>query len=617
MILKKNVACIDYSCPAMPIICMLFLLLQPDTSRFSQSIEQLTLRRHVLEQQPSGFKRDTSLIRVLDSCARYWILSGQPIRASESLRRGEVICQQRNWPLGQALLRYRKGHYQTLLRNASQAKKYFMEAIPRLKQLNQTHFLLLAYVQMGASEIDRDGTDTTGIGTTIRYLQEGLAISEQSPNRESYAALCFRLSRAYLLVKDYNEALFFVDASWKESQRMGYNTLPFYDALVYSICYTHLNDEVHFRPAWSHCRAFLTKLNTLDSYEFYLASAGINQYHGNYEQTLTDGKRALRYADSLQSPVRRLQIHRILVNTYKKLNQPTLALHELEEIKQLEDSTQRQRSSVALAELQIRYDTRLKQKEIDRLTIQHQRDQAGFLAGGLLILSLALGYIVYSNRQLRQKNRAILTAQLQGQTLERQRVAADLHDNLGTTLSALHWNLEALDKTGLTATEQAVYANISQQVDQAYNDVRLLSHNLLPDELAKRGLGAALRQLVDKLNRGTLTHFQLTDAGGLPRFHPQTEFELYSICLELFNNTLKHANATESHVDLIQQNDTLHLTISDNGVGLIQQGKEGRGLQNVAARVAAMDGQWEVESDVEKGVKHKITVPIRAANQVS
>ncbi len=574
MILEKNVACHACFHPAMSIICMLFLLVQPDTSRFGQSIEQLTVRRYALEQQRTGLKRDTSLIRVLDSCARYWILNGQPGRAAESLRRGEFICQQRNWPLGQALLLYRKGHYQTLLRNATQAKQYFLAAIPRLRQLKQTHFLLLAYVQMGASEIDRDGTDTTGISTTIRYLLEGLAISEQSPGCESYASVCFRLSRAYLLVQDYTKALFFVNASWQESQRMGYKTMPFYDALVYSICYTHLNDEGHFRPAWEQCRSFVPELNTLDTYEFYLASADIHQYHEEYKQTLTDGKQALGYAGLLQSPVRRLQIHRILVNAYKKLNQPLLALYELEAVKQLEDSTQGQRSSVALAELQIRYDTRLKQEEIDRLTIQQQRAQAGFLAVGLLILLLALGHIISSNRQLRQKNRAIVAALLQGQTLERQRVAADLHDTLGTTLSALHWNLETLDKTHLTPAEQAVYANISQQVGQAYDDVRLLAHNLLPDQLAKQGLGVALYHLVDKLNRGALIKFQLTGADALPRLGQQTEFELYSICLELLHNILKHADATESQLCFSLKKDHLCLTVSDNGRGIDGLGKE-------------------------------------------
>jgi signal transduction histidine kinase len=250
-------------------------------------------------------------------------------------------------------------------------------------------------------------------------------------------------------------------------------------------------------------------------------------------------------------------------------------------------------------------------------------------SGEVIFFTLALAKD-YHQKQLKEKqaqqkliqtlqtyNQEITSAHLQGQTLERQRVAADLHDNLGTTLSALHWNLEAMDKSRLTATEQVVYANISQQVSQAYTDVRLLSHNLLPDELAKQGLVVALRNLVGKLNRNTRVHFSVTGTETLPRFDPKTEFEVYSICLELLNNTLKHASATEGVIELARENDNLYLTVSDNGTGLgHQEEKEGRGLQNVAARVQSLAGTWSVDSEPAKGVRHQITVPVKAMNRV-
>lgn len=211
---------------------------------------------------------------------------------------------------------------------------------------------------------------------------------------------------------------------------------------------------------------------------------------------------------------------------------------------------------------------------------------------------------------LQHRNAEVSEALLQGQTLERRRVAADLHDNLGTTLSALHWNLEAIDKTQLTAVEQAVYATISQQVGQAYTDVRLLSHNLLPNELAKQGLAVALQKLTDKMNGSTPVRFRLTGADSLPRLDRQTEFELYSICLELINNTIKHARATEGYIDLSQTNGTLRLTIGDNGTGLDNQRSDGRGLQNIAARVDSVTGTWTVDSTPGGGVQNRISVPV-------
>ncbi len=218
---------------------------------------------------------------------------------------------------------------------------------------------------------------------------------------------------------------------------------------------------------------------------------------------------------------------------------------------------------------------------------------------------------------LQNRNNELQAAHLQGQTTERQRVAADLHDNLGTTLSALHWNLEAMDNAKLSPVEQAVYATIRQQVGQAYTDVRLLSHNLLPDELAKKGLAVALQNLVQKMNRNTALRFDLSGANALPRLDQQTEFELYSICLELLNNTIKHANATEGHIELTLTKNTLVLTVGDNGAGLNGHQSDGHGLQNIAARVASLGGTWAVESEPGGGVLNRIQVPVKTPSHAS
>jgi two-component system, sensor histidine kinase LadS len=211
---------------------------------------------------------------------------------------------------------------------------------------------------------------------------------------------------------------------------------------------------------------------------------------------------------------------------------------------------------------------------------------------------------------LQTRNAEISSALLQGQTLERERVAADLHDTLGTTLSSLRWTLHSIRTKQLSTDEQAVIRQIDEQLTRAHADVRLLSHNLLPAELATEGLPTALQVLVDKLNQHTDTHFTLGLPDPPPRFGPQVEFELYSICLELTNNILKHAKATEALIRLRVQNDTLTLTLSDDGTGFGQTGERGKGLQNVAARVAVLGGTWTTDSEAGQGVTHRIVMPL-------
>jgi two-component system, sensor histidine kinase LadS len=211
---------------------------------------------------------------------------------------------------------------------------------------------------------------------------------------------------------------------------------------------------------------------------------------------------------------------------------------------------------------------------------------------------------------LKAQNEQITSALLQGQTVERQRVAADLHDNLGATLSALQWTLSALDKRNLIPAERDLYQTLTQQLDQAYQDVRLLAHNLQPDQLAQHGLAGALTRFVGQINRANGVRFALTLPPDLPRLEARTEFELYSICLELCTNILKHANATEARISLTISNDEqLCLMVSDNGVGLPDALDQGRGLANIRARAEGLGGRWHLESG--PGVMHRVVVPVR------
>jgi len=212
---------------------------------------------------------------------------------------------------------------------------------------------------------------------------------------------------------------------------------------------------------------------------------------------------------------------------------------------------------------------------------------------------------------LLQKNAELQAALLQGQTTERRRVAADLHDNLGTSLSALRWSFEVLNRKNLNEKEQPIYQNLRLMLDRVYAEVRLLSHNLLPEELAKHGLQASMQQFVRKLNQNTSIHFALSFPEHFPRLSAQKEFELYSICLELTNNILKHAQATEGSIIFKVQNSHVIVAVSDNGKGIAENNTGGKGLQNITERVTSLNGTWQVTSEEQEGVRNEIVVPIR------
>jgi signal transduction histidine kinase len=212
---------------------------------------------------------------------------------------------------------------------------------------------------------------------------------------------------------------------------------------------------------------------------------------------------------------------------------------------------------------------------------------------------------------LSSKNREIEQALVRGQRIERKRVASELHDNLNTKVAAFRWHLEAMNTDGFDTQNQKIHDRLLQMSDDVYADIRLISHNLLPSELETQGLSSALYKLVDKLNVGTKTAFTLVKDGEGERPSSVVEYQLYNVALELVNNVIKHAKATQAWISLTQTPRKMLLTVSDNGVGFSSEHQsEGIGMRNIQARVEELSGKISIESRPEHGTKVAVEVPI-------
>ncbi|WP_428654126.1 sensor histidine kinase [Runella sp.] len=209
---------------------------------------------------------------------------------------------------------------------------------------------------------------------------------------------------------------------------------------------------------------------------------------------------------------------------------------------------------------------------------------------------------------LQSQNKEISEALVRGQTLERKRVAADLHDSLGGTLSAMRWTLTSLNTGGLTEQEKQVYDSLVEMTNDAHQRVRFLSHNLLPEDLEQEGLQVSIEKLIEKLNRSNKTKFEL-NLNLAERPNKKIEFELYNIFLELISNVLKHANASEVYISLESLNGFVHLEVFDDGKGINGESRRGKGLYNIQDRIASLGGTWQIESTT-KGTSVLAHVPL-------
>ncbi len=201
-----------------------------------------------------------------------------------------------------------------------------------------------------------------------------------------------------------------------------------------------------------------------------------------------------------------------------------------------------------------------------------------------------------ANGVLIQKNNEIQEALFKGQSIERKRVAAELHDNLGSLLSGVKWRLESVDFDDLSEAKQEKYRSVVRLITDAYEQVRHIAHNLLPSSLQEKGFIPTLQKLVDELNRSGKGTFELICAPGVAVDDKKTAFELYSCALELINNALRHANARQVVIEIVQTEYFDVLMITDDGVGICsdQDKNQGLGLENIRHRVDSLRGNLSI-----------------------
>lgn len=249
-----------------------------------------------------------------------------------------------------------------------------------------------------------------------------------------------------------------------------------------------------------------------------------------------------------------------------------------------------------------------------------------FVYGTLICLvfvaSIFLFMIHYQNRMLRhqqelrqkdeERERQVLQSLIEGHEKEQERIGRELHDSIGMEVVTLKLDLynirKDLEARGLnTASVEKARADL----DLLYNNVRSLSHTMLPYTIQKNGLAASLQKIVDGINQeGSVK------AGLHHQFEPtavtdEKQLAVFRIAQELLQNVLKHAKATEVYISLTQNNNLLMLEIRDNGCGFNTQKPEvwqGVGLQNISSRVRLLGGQFNIQSVENKGTIATLTL---------
>lgn len=342
-----------------------------------------------------------------------------------------------------------------------------------------------------------------------------------------------------------------------------------------------------------------------------------NSYYWNkeYDKALEAANKALTLAQKYYSIQQINWANQTLGRTYKalKMYEKSIYYSENAYFYRRQNHLEFKRRQYTMN--QLAYENQQMTSAIQERTIQEQKVIQRYLLGFITLIISFAGFLWFNNKKLRSKNAEIEKALIQGQSIERKRVAAELHDHIGGTLASLKWILFGLDNKALSQNDEAIYKKVKEMVESAYQEVRTLSHNLLPPILEEEGLIEALQMLINKLNDNKKIRFSFEANEPEMRYSSKVEFELYSIVLELSNNIIKHAGAQEALIKFQDTPAAILLTVSDDGAGMdLNRTEKGVGLRNVKSRVASLSGKITFSNTEEKGTTIQIWIPKQLSN---
>lgn len=210
-----------------------------------------------------------------------------------------------------------------------------------------------------------------------------------------------------------------------------------------------------------------------------------------------------------------------------------------------------------------------------------------------------------------QQQIELLRSSIMVQEKERKRIAQDIHDELGALLSISRMHLVHLEEKAPEPENLGKsLVNIRTLIEKSLSSMRKISHELMPPQLETFGLVKTLEAVADHANNTDSIHIQIEVITPLPPLNWPVELGLYRICMELINNTIKHAQADTITIQLQYNSSQIECTYTDNGIGLsIDQKEAGLGYKGMQGRANSLGGSILFDKP-EKGFMAKIIIPI-------
>mgnify|MGYP005844687427 CR=1 FL=1 len=507
-----------------------------------------------------------------------------------------------------------------------QAKKYYLQidSFERAQQINLDLFYILSASENLSNKAER-------------YLDEYFSYAKKS-NDSLMLAIGYEKMAVSLMTKDPNKALVYFKKALNNGSHLKniefafkiYNNLgAFYNEILQK----HDSALIYFNKNYD-----LIKSDNLESIFNLSNKAGCYYYLNDYKKSL----QLLNQADSLSNFVINKEGYQSHINFVKTLNYEGLgdyknAYHSFKSYDSINKIINDREFDLKTSEFLVQYEAQEKEIENLKLSARLQTNRILLFSSIAAILFLIIGAYVWINnirkkkkiaeqeslierqkleKELKDQEMQSIDMILESQEKERKKIADELHDSLGSLMVSLKYNFNYFSENFCQESpdEKNVLENTNKLLDEAYNQVRTISHIKNVGLQGNEGLVKALQNMISKMTVPNGIQFKLIPFGLNKKVENQLEIFIFRIIQEMCTNIMKYAKATEVSIYLTQHGDhELNLMIEDNGIGFDPKkikSKNGMGLRNIETRVEMMGGSFEIDSVLGNGTTITLNIPI-------
>lgn len=496
-----------------------------------------------------------------------------------------------------------------------QASKSYLEALEIAESINDKHSIAIIYQNMGEVMALQSQYDKA-----VGYFNSALNMYGDQNLQKAMAGIYLNLGQIYIELEQWDIAKSYLNKSYVIDTTL--KLLNFESIALRQLGITYLKvNKLESAEKLARAALYLQKEKNYFTLvpETHLLLAEVLYQKKEYEEALRLMKEARTIAIEIEDDLLLAKILRLTALILDKKNESKQAMQLMLQSIKLSDSIFNLEKTNSIMNLELAYQTEVKEKQIDELkythNLQEQKIKNKSIQIYLLIVSMILivfflsSMIVYWRKrqqiELQLREQKFLQGRFEAEEKAKDKIARELHDDIGGQMIGMIMQLQS----GGKLNEDEI-----SQLQKVYQEIRRLSHSLDEPIFQELKLQEKLKNYFSELKNQVDFQISFIDDFKIDweKIEAQQELQrnLYRIIQELITNTVKFAKASDVEIQLINEKRSVVLIYEDNGIGMDLGDRNSKPQFNtIKKRLEMFNGKMETQSEPNKGVFINIQIP--------